>query len=241
MRSTIEAQNQQITSILTLLAETRKEVKSTPATVFPDEHRNVHYTEILDYAKRISRFTVPPASLESISGPKPGTLKDTDIDNTNATESQDAGPTLNGVSDAVEQARESNAVANGAIRENAGEKGVGLASLDQNEMQWLNPTTQIPFVPWPSEEVIKRGALGQLQIKLEQGIMEGEVGDSAATAGTNDNEKKDVKNELDIGARNRQDISQVGEIRERPLENVKKEEKPKVFRGLDLDEDSDDD
>lgn len=37
-------------------------------------------------------------------------------------------------------------------------------------MQWLDQFTQTPFVPWPSEDIIRQGALAQIQVLIEQGI-----------------------------------------------------------------------
>ncbi|KAL8964436.1 MAG: hypothetical protein Q9183_004446, partial [Haloplaca sp. 2 TL-2023] len=89
LRSAIEAQNQQITSTLTLLANTRQDLLSTPATVFPEESRNVSYTQLLEYAQKISPYTVPPASRKP--GPPPAN---------SAIQTNEATPLTNGVGDA---------------------------------------------------------------------------------------------------------------------------------------------
>jgi hypothetical protein len=36
--------------------------------------------------------------------------------------------------------------------------------------QFLNPSADAPFIPWPSEETIRRGALASIQILVDQGV-----------------------------------------------------------------------
>ncbi|KAL8864686.1 MAG: hypothetical protein Q9174_007259 [Haloplaca sp. 1 TL-2023] len=232
LRSAIEAQNQQITSTLTLLANTRQDLLSTPATVFPEESRNVSYTQLLEYAQKISPYTVPPASRRP--GPPTANI---------AIQTNEATPLTNGVGDAVGEAREANAAGNSVAPPTEEGKGVGVSSLDQVEKQWLNPLDHSPFVPWPTEEVIKRGALGQIQVMVEQGkdpqsINSAQNGDAG---NENPHGSEDVK--MDEAVANA--AMDLGHSRnaggERRVEGRAREEKPKVFRGLDLDDDSDDD
>ncbi|KAI4288147.1 MAG: hypothetical protein L6R35_002588, partial [Caloplaca aegaea] len=156
LRSAIEEREQRRRSTLTLLAETRADILSTPVTTFPEKtsRNDVPYTELLDYASRISKYTVPPTFREPPPPPQQP--------------ASNAAPTAaNGVGGgAVAESREANAVvANGEVVAPQGEegKGVGEKSLGANEIQWLNQQAQLPFTPWPTEDVIKRGALGQIQ------------------------------------------------------------------------------
>ncbi|KAI4250874.1 MAG: hypothetical protein LQ352_005200 [Teloschistes flavicans] len=234
LRSTIEAQNQQITSTLTLLANTRKELLSTPATVFPENSRSVPYTELLDYAKKISPFTVPPTFREPTRAPKAAKVTD---------QKENATPVVNGVRDAVAEAREASAVANGETTQSKESKGVGESSLEQADVQWLNPLEQIPFVPWPTEEVIKRGALGQIQVMLEQGFDPGSG--EIQEGNTKEGKAEEAIADIPMGeaaARAPMIPSQATiDSMERRADPRRREEKPKVFKGLDLDEDSDED
>ena len=114
-------------------------------------------------------------------------------------------------------------------------QGIGVSNLTQPELQWLDPTTQVPFVPWPSEEVIKRGALAQIQGMLEQGIDPASVTVTAAPGSggpEGDGEKEEgqmegVKVEVEeaVGVRSAAPAA----VREMP-----KEERPRVFQGIDL-------
>lgn len=106
-----------------------------------------------------------------------------------------------------------------------------MLSLDQKEVQWLDPlSTQVPFVPWPSEDVIRRGALAQIQLMLEQGqdpnnavtSIAGEETESASADGIVVDQP---------GARAADLKTPAGRLTR--VERIM-EEKPKVFAGLDL-------
>ncbi|KAL8750287.1 MAG: hypothetical protein Q9199_007171 [Rusavskia elegans] len=234
LRSEIEAHEQQTKSTLALLAETREELLSTPATTFPEYTRNVPFTELLEYAKNISRYTVPPTFREPLPQPKAADTAD---------KVETATPVVNGTGDAVAEAREANAVANGEEVQdgNQKEKGVGVSSLTPDEVLWLNELARTEFVPWPNEEVIKRGALGQIQVMLEQGVNPESGG--AAEEAARRIEVEETEKSVPTGEGSMEGILEAGQRREetgeRRIEQPRREEKPKVFKGLDLDEDSD--
>ncbi|KAI4157076.1 MAG: hypothetical protein L6R39_000790 [Caloplaca ligustica] len=232
LRSLLETHDQQRKSTLATLAETRKDVLSTPATIFPEPSRDVPHTELLDYARRISRYTVPPTSRDPLALSKPVT------DGANAT--TDTAATVNGIADAVTEAREANAVANGEVTQGGKGGGVGEKSLEPADVQWLNPQAQIPFTPWPTEDVIKRGALGQIQLMLEQGVdlgageaAEKYANEGGGQAGGGHEQTDEGAGKAPIAAGEGRADGRVGGPR-------RGEVKPKVFKGLDLDEDSDD-
>ena len=215
LKETTDGLNQHITSILTLLANSRKELLATPTTSFPDNQRNVPYTELLNYAKRISRFTVPP----TFRHPAPAEAHLHQPANTEA---------ANSVSNAVAQGSTSTPTDG----EGKGQ-GIGVSSLGQNEVEWLDPLNQIPFVPWPSEEVIKRGALAQIQVMLEQGIDPASVdasGDTSTTEMDSTTMSQDVTK--DEGTSTRQDT--IIAPASRPSQTRRSTEKPRVFGGLEL-------
>ncbi|KAL8734341.1 MAG: hypothetical protein Q9166_001539 [cf. Caloplaca sp. 2 TL-2023] len=231
LRSTIEAHEQETKATLTLLAEARKDLLSTPTTKFPKTSRNVPFTELLDYAKNISRYTVPPTFSERPPEPKATAT---------APETDDAAPIANGAGDAVTDAREANAIANGEKPPRGEDTGVGTRSLEQFEVDWLNELAKKKFVPWPSEEVIKRGALGQIQVMLEQGVNP-EAG-GAAEEVARKIEEGEEGNDVQMGEGSMEAaVEAVQQKVDRRVEAPRTEEKPKVFKGLDLDEDSDED
>ena len=116
-------------------------------------------------------------------------------------------------------------VATGTSKENA--EGIALESLMQEEKQWLDPLTGVQFTPWPSEDMMKRSALARLQGTGERG--EGIEGLWKEMKG----EERGEEDEGEQGfahseKRQRTTGGSVGEF------GQKKEEKPKVFGGLDL-------
>lgn len=221
LRETVDNLNQRITASLTSLADVRKELLATPATVFSQDQRNVPYAELLQYASRISKYTIPPtlrqpvpvlqaedtAQMEELANPLPS--------NGSGVSAQQNGP-----SPVVS-----------SLNAQAHSEGIGVSSLDQKEVQWLEPLSiQVPFVPWPSEDVIRRGALAQIQLMLEQGQDPNNVITSAARE-----ETEPASGDAIVVAQPEAIISDL----ETPVGRVTQverimEEKPKVFAGLDL-------
>ena len=99
---------------------------------------------------------------------------------------------------------------------------VGLSFLTGEERAWLDPSTQTQWLPWPSAEMMARSALGQSQGWV--GSVPVEVANEQEETG----EVEDVDMIMDTGmverARRESVVKQPGP----------REEKPKVFTGLDL-------
>lgn len=159
------------------------------------------YTELLDYAKRISRYTVPPTVRPLLPPSQP---------------QKAATPAVNGETETGKEAGQ----------------GVGTDALEDEEKRWLEPLMQIPFVPWVSDDVMRRGALAQIQAMVERGEDPAAVADKVeeskedepieAGEGMEDVIGGDVVGHVDVGAK---------EVEIRP---ERREEKPRVFGGLDL-------
>lgn len=200
LRSTIDQQNASITDTLTTLASTRADLLSTPSSLPQKNAHNVPYNELLDYAKRISRYTVPPTFRPALPPAQPP-----------------LPPAVNGDTVAVEEGAED-------IKEE--KEGRATASLEDIERKWLDPLTQVPFVPWVSDEAIKRGALAEIQNMVERGEDPENVG-----AGGSEEEKGETmesgKNEDAAGRES-------GVSADGGMGMQKREEKPQVFGGLDL-------
>lgn len=105
-------------------------------------------------------------------------------------------------------------------------EGRGTASLEDTERKWLDPLTQIPFVPWVNDETIKRGALAEIQGMVERGEDPGNVEIGA--------EEEDKKETTEVG----NDEDAVGRASGASVDGgigmQRREERPKVFGGLDL-------
>lgn len=192
--------------------------------MFSEEQRNVPYIELLDYAKRISRYTVPPTFRPPVAIAK-------------APEASQSQPTDSTFTNGAPAEQPSQAAPTASPNSQTHEEGIGVSSLDQKEVQWLDPLNQIPFVPWPSEDVIRQGVLAQLQVILEQG------GDPSSITTRAGDESKERTSEDAIAMENPADAAAYGGVPDNanlsrsgpPVQQVeRREEKPKVFGGLDL-------
>ena len=198
----ISHQNAQITSILTSLAETRADLLSTPTSLPRKGTRNVPYTELLDYAKRISRYTVPPTFRPPLPLPRPqiDSTVNGDIENANAGDEEG--------------------------------RGRGTEALEDEEKKWLEPLMQIPFAPWVSDDVIKRGALAQIQAMVEKGedpdaIKPTEAENEAGESGAVGENMGNLQNEGTA-------VSDLTGTKEGEKKQERRVAKPEVFGGLDL-------
>jgi Vitamin-D-receptor interacting Mediator subunit 4 len=126
--------------------------------------------------------------------------------------------------------------------------------------EWLNPLAGVPsFVPWPTEETIKRGALASIQVLLDQGVDPAtfdpeRAAELEAERQRVETEKEAERERLELEKereRERGRIERIERERERAERResmgmsgagsgVGAESKPAVFMGLDLlDEDED--
>jgi hypothetical protein len=148
------ALDNQIKSTLMQLAETRAELKATPATTFPADTYPVPYTELLSFARRISKFTLPPTYREAATPPSVAEPSSAGV-NTNGTTTPTTA--LNAASAGITQ--------NDVTTVPADDK----TALPKNIHDWLNPLGGAGFVPWPSEESIRRGSLALIQTLKDRG------------------------------------------------------------------------
>lgn len=105
-------------------------------------------------------------------------------------------------------------------------EGRGTASLEDIERKWLDPLKQITFVPWVTDETIKRGALAEIQSMVENGEDPENVG--AKGPHEERGEIMEIEKTGEAGGR------EGGVNADGGLGMQGKEEKPKVFGGLDL-------
>ncbi|TVY60669.1 Mediator of RNA polymerase II transcription subunit, partial [Lachnellula suecica] len=153
----------------------RNALIATPSTSFPASANAVSSAELLTYARRISKFTLPGSFREVESGsgsadtgeaaantphePKSGTQTNgttTPIVGTNGVDKDSAMDIDSGTPVATSQISQ---VTNAS----------SSTSLPPDFSRWLNPPPEV-FIPWPSEETIRRGALASIQVLVDQGI-----------------------------------------------------------------------
>ena len=223
LRHTSDALSEQITQVLTLLANTRAEVLSTPATTFTKESRDVPYDDLLTYAKKISKFTVPPTFRSSVPQVQPTSPQE---DEQKQQQQQQQGD------DQAQDEPRAEVITPGE----AEERGVVMASLPaavEEAPQKLGPTVGNVFIPWPADDTIRRGALARIQGMLDVGE------DPAMAAGVMEERDKSGSREERkvLGQKERIQASTSMpvdvEMTER-RELAPAEEKPAVFGGLDL-------
>ncbi|KAI1759787.1 hypothetical protein GGR53DRAFT_471005 [Hypoxylon sp. FL1150] len=179
LRTATASFDAQIKDTLRLLANTRKELVGTSATVFPSDAPSygIDYDELLGYARRISKTTMPPAG--ALNGVRADGPEGPSGAGTAAT--TPAGGTPNG-------AQSQPALANGAtpqdppllLLSSSSQQTIAVTAADGSnsttvqlpedlQMQ-LNPYQAFSFVPWPNEEQVRKGALASLSFLADQGI-----------------------------------------------------------------------
>jgi hypothetical protein len=182
LRTTSQDLDAQIRETLTLLTSTRSALISTPSTVFPGSTHEAFYSELLSYARRISKFTVPSGHRETEPA-EPGTNTGTgEAAGTNTPRESKSGTQTNGTSTPVTAAA---GITNGVEKDTQMDIDSQTPGATQQTSQvtntssntalppsytaWLNPPPDM-FIPWPNEEVIRRGALASIQVLIDQGV-----------------------------------------------------------------------
>ncbi|GAP86250.1 putative mediator of RNA polymerase II transcription subunit 4 [Rosellinia necatrix] len=186
LRASTARYDAQIRDTLRLLANTRRELVHASATAFPDgPSHEIRYDELLSYARRISKTTIPPvgaanaitaataaadAAAASASAAETTAATTPNGTSTNANTPQPQGP-----SDPTPAAMTTTTTTTG---------------LPEPLATFLNPHSAYTFVPWPSEEQVRRGAVASLAYMAEQGI-EAEGYDPEAERARRDREDED--------------------------------------------------
>lgn len=152
LRQTANTLDNNIKSTMKMLAETRKELLSIPAKPDTSTQREVPVEDLLSYAKFISKTTVPPTFR--------GHLTKDMLPSQNAAE-QSQTKITNGM------ATPAGAGAEGGPSQ---QESIGVSALNEDKKDLLDPLSRLPFYPWPTPEVIREGALSDIQVMLETGV-----------------------------------------------------------------------
>ena len=211
LRSDIMALNTVTRNSLSRLVSVREEVLSIPlpAPHAGLEHKSVKYADLLDYASKISRYTMPPKRVDG---------------NLTFLESQ----ILRG-SAASHLGAEGNDESALVAGPSALEPGFGVTQLQEAEVQWLHPERLVSFSPWPTEEVIQRGALAAITRGETKGL-----GPAQAQEREINTKGAESQNLSDARAEETSKQAQAGVAQGSSLTGEIVEQKPKVFGGLDL-------
>ncbi|KAJ3527374.1 hypothetical protein NM208_g10733 [Fusarium decemcellulare] len=152
LRESSAALDAQIRETVSSLATTRKDIVTTHTTTFPTgPNYPIAYEELLNYARRISKTTMPPAGTIKAVSPTP--------------EGQTPGPDSQPMS-AVDT------LSTSFIADISTQQTTTSANTNLPEVwtQFLNPLSGQLFFPWPQEEKIRAGSLASNQVLTEQGI-----------------------------------------------------------------------
>ncbi|KAI0016381.1 vitamin-D-receptor interacting mediator subunit 4-domain-containing protein [Xylariomycetidae sp. FL0641] len=190
LRAQTTSFDEQIKDTLRLLASTRKELYGAPATVFPaGPNYDINYDELLSYARRISKTTIPPAgamnSLEALRAEAAAANANNPITTETAATTPAAAGTPNGMQSAsatpaatanTAQASFDTASAQATPlgssnpQQQPQQPSSGAPALPEHLQQHLNPHAGTLFEPWPSEAQVRQGAVATLAWMAEQGI-----------------------------------------------------------------------
>jgi hypothetical protein len=154
LRAEADALEQQLKTSVAALASLRRELFDTPATTFPEDSRPVPFDELLQYAKNISTYTVPPTYRERIPTPPPAG-QDTEP------EAESNAPASNGFGTPAQGPPRDDAQAKGEVvapKEITAEEAEWLKKLNESNSQWQ---------PWPHNDKIRRSNLMQIQYLLD--------------------------------------------------------------------------
>ncbi|PHH78630.1 hypothetical protein CDD82_2933 [Ophiocordyceps australis] len=188
LRQTSATLDAQIRDTLMTLASTRRDLVATPTTKFSNApHYPIVYEELLSYARRISKTTMPPAATLAtpVGAPNAATPSSTPDTHTPGPAASDALPHSATTPTAPTPSGTQSPIANGAptqlpaadqqsqaILHHSQQTGSSSqnTSLPQVMSQYMNPLSGQLFFPWPSEDKIRCGALAAIQRLVDQGI-----------------------------------------------------------------------
>jgi hypothetical protein len=170
LRAEADALEAQLKSSVATLASLRKELFETPATTFPQDSRPVPFDELLQYAKNISQWTVPPTFRERLpdAAEEPDKVKDRTSGSGDA-----SAPATNGVNTPMNAAGliEPPKDATESQKEALPAEGA-LPDITAEEEEWLKKLkdSQIAWYPWPDNDKIRRGNLMKVYDYGERGF-----------------------------------------------------------------------
>ncbi|KAF1949257.1 hypothetical protein CC80DRAFT_520618 [Byssothecium circinans] len=143
LRAQADTLEAQLRASVATLASLRRELFETPATTFSDNSRPVPVHEVLQYAKNISQYTVPPTYREPIPTPPP------------------------------HHHHANNEAASTPANEHATLHPSGETPNDvtAEEAEWLKKLKEsnTAWTPWPSDEKIRGSNLMQIQYCIDTG------------------------------------------------------------------------
>lgn len=167
LRTEADALEEQLKSSVAALAGLRKELSETPATVFPDTSRRVPFDELLEYAKSISKYTVPPTFRERVPDADDATNKGKE-----AAEDVASAPATNGLNTPTTATAPTEALKDTTEAQKDGEETeAAVPEITAEEAVWLKKLNESGFAwfPWPDDNKVRRGNLWKVYYYREHG------------------------------------------------------------------------
>jgi hypothetical protein len=163
LRTNTAMLDSQIKDTVIILANTRKELVATPATVFPKHIlHDVKYDELLNYARMISKTTIPPTgALNSLPLNDSRVALESQIPETAATTPAASAATPNGAQSTPNQSFE------GPSQLTSTTAG---ANLPEHMNSHMNPHSHIEFIPFPHEGNVRGGSMASMGYLAEKGV-----------------------------------------------------------------------
>lgn len=183
LQAASDALDAQIRDTLRLLWATRRDITATHVTTFPDgPSYDVNWEELLGYARRISKTTLPaPSILAAAAAAASGRDAQAGADSAGEitgdavnTPNTTAAPTPAAGGGGGAASPQANGVATpGAVHHQPPaqqQQQQQQTALPDEWARFLDPLTDQTFYPWPTEEKIRMGALASIQALLDQGV-----------------------------------------------------------------------
>ncbi|ORY12659.1 vitamin-D-receptor interacting mediator subunit 4-domain-containing protein [Clohesyomyces aquaticus] len=164
LRHEVDSLAAQLKTSVSTLADLRHEIFDTPATTESESSRSVPINELLQYAKNISRYTVPPTYREPI--PK----GDSDTEKVREKDDASGGLPSNGLGTPVGPPGSMVIADPPASKDAAPEEEEKQVTAEQAE--WLTKLHEagVQWVPWPSHDKIRKGGLMVIQDMVDRGL-----------------------------------------------------------------------
>lgn len=172
LHATSTALDTQIRDFILLLSNTRTELLNTPSSEYPVNRNHVEYEELLSYARRISKNTIPPET--RFAKPEESSQNQEGIVTNGSTPSVTV--TGNGANGNAMDVDVPSIAPNGAnppalSQEQTPQQSQAISALDPEYLHSLNqPFAPRQFLPWARDDEIRTGALATLQALLDNGI-----------------------------------------------------------------------
>ncbi|KAF2269080.1 hypothetical protein CC78DRAFT_540137 [Lojkania enalia] len=172
LRAEEEALETRVKASVATLASLRRELQETPATAFPENSRPIPFDELLQFAKNISKHTVPPTYREPVPKDDAGQDKDGgDVGSGGVPSNGMNTPAISGAGAGAGPGASVPADQPGGNEQHNSEPEVPK-EVTPEQAEWLRKLYESgrQWTPWPQNEKIWQGNLMWIQGYLDRNI-----------------------------------------------------------------------